>query len=295
MIRFGGFIITYNRSDILMGTIEKIFLQSFPPEHLWIIDNSEDDLTFSALIRLNDPRIKYHGMGYNAGPAGAAVRGLELCGNDGFDWIYWGDDNDPPFAQDCFERLLAIRNMNPFCGVLGAVGQFFDRKKGVIKRIQSRLLEKKKAVEVDYVAGNMSMIISGEVARAGIAPDPELFFGFEELDFCLKVKRRGFSIIVDCGLFLEARRLYSRMDFERPVYQKKNNLVREYYSLRNLLFISDSLTLNSMKRKLYVKWSAKTLYGFRYGFHYGFKNFQMIWLAFWHYWKGIKGKTLDLS
>ena len=120
-------------------------------------------------------------------------------------------------------------------------------------------------------------------------------FGFEELDFCLKVKRRGFSILVDCGLFLEARRLHGRLEVKMLVYQKKNNLVREYYSLRNLLFISDSLTLDSMKRKLYLKWIAKAFYGFRYGLKYGFKNFQMIGLAFWHYWKGIKGKTVDLS
>lgn len=295
MIRFGGFIITYNRTEVLKETIEKIFSQTFPPEHLWIIDNSQGEQTKEMIDEKNDNRLTYFSMGYNSGPAGAAVKGLELCGKAGLDWIYWGDDNDPPFAPDCFERLLAIRNMNPFCGVLGAVGQFFDRKKGVIKRVQTRLLEKKQAIEVDYVAGNMSMIVSGEVARVGIAPDPNLFFGFEELDFCLKVKRKGFSILVDCGLFLEARRLHGRVEFERPIYQKKNNLVREYYSLRNLLFISDSLTLDSMKRKLYLKWIAKAFYGFRYGLKYGFKNFQMIGLAFWHYWKGIKGNRIKLG
>jgi len=293
-MRFGGFIITYNRPAIIIETIHKIYSQTYPPELLWVIDNSEDLQTDHAVASLLDSRIKYFRMGYNSGPAGAAAKGLELCAKDGLDWIYWGDDNDPPFRVDCFERLLAIRDVNPFVGVMGSVGQFFDRKKGIIKRIQTRLLEKREWIEVDYVAGGKCMLVSAEIVIKGMLPNPKLFFGFEELDFCLKVKRKGYDIIVDCGLFLEARRNSNRLDFERPIYQKKMTLSREYYSLRNLLIISDSLTLNKMKFQLYKKWVAKSLYGFRFGLSYGIKNFKMIWLAFFHYWKGISGKTIDL-
>ncbi|MEP1088210.1 MAG: glycosyltransferase [Algoriphagus sp.] len=293
-MKFGGFIITYNRPDILLDTIGQIFAQTYPPELLWIIDNSEGLATDHAIASLLDPRIKYHRMGYNSGPAGAAAKGLELCAKEDLDWIYWGDDNDPPFRNDCFERLLAIRDANSFCGVLGTVGQFFDRKKGVIKRVQTRLLEKKDWIEVDYVAGGMCMLVSGKVAREGIAPDPELFFGFEELDFCLKVSRKGYAIVVDCKLFLEARKLHQRLEFERPAYQVKSNLNREYYSLRNLLMISDSLTLPGMRNQLIKKWLAKAVYGFRYGPKYGAKNFRLITLGFYHYLRGISGKTIGL-
>jgi len=150
---------------------------------LWIIDNSEGLETDHEIASLLDSRLKYYRIGHNAGPAGGAAKGLELCAAEGLDWIYWGDDNDPPFRWIAFERLLAIRTENPFVGVLGTVGQFFDRKKGVIKRVQSRLLERKDVIEVDYVAGGMCMLVSGEVAREKIAPDVSLFFGFEELDF----------------------------------------------------------------------------------------------------------------
>lgn len=294
-MRFGGFIITYNRPNILLETIDKVFLQTYPPELLWIIDNSEGLETDHAIASLLDKRIRYYRMGYNSGPAGAAAKGLELCAQEGSDWIYWGDDNDPPFRSDCFERLLAIRDANPFCGVLGAVGHFFDRKKGVIKRIQTRLLEKKEWVEVDSIAGGMCMLVSAEVVKTGVLPDKDLFFGFEELDFCLKVSRKGFALVVDCSLFLEARKETGRLDFEPPAYQQKKNLAREYYSLRNLLFISDSLTLNTMRNRLIGKWMAKSFYGYRYGLGYGWKNMRMIFLAFWHYFRGVKGKTVELG
>jgi GT2 family glycosyltransferase len=234
-------------------------------------------------------------MTFNAGPAGAAAKGLELCAAEEADWIYWGDDNDPPFRADCFERLLKISEFNPFCGVLGAVGQFFDNKKGVINRVQTRLLEKKDWIEVDYIAGGMCMLVNREVAKAGIAPDPNLFFGFEELDFCLKVSQNGYSLVVDSFLFLEAREMWGRLEFERPAYQQKKNLIREYYSLRNLLYISEVFSLPIMKRNLYFKWFLKAIYGFRYGFRYGWKNMKMISLAFWHYFRRVMGRTLDLK
>ncbi|MCR9082282.1 MAG: glycosyltransferase [Cyclobacteriaceae bacterium] len=294
MVKLGAFIITYHRPQILLETIKAVFSQTHSPDFIWIVDNSENLETDHVIASLLDPRIRFYRMGYNAGPAGAAAKGLELCAKEGADWIYWGDDNDPPFRSDCFERLLAIRDVNPFCGVLGAVGHFFDRKKGVIKRIQTRLLEKKDWVEVDSIAGNMCMLVSGDVAKAGIVPDPDLFFGFEELDFCLKVSRKGYSLIVDTSLFLQAREMWGRIEFERPTYKKKKNLSREYYSLRNLLYISDSLTLKSMKKNLIKKWFFKMFYGFRYGLRYGFSNMKMISLAFWHYSTRVKNKTIDI-
>lgn len=293
-MRFGGFVITYNRPQILLVTLEKLFAQSYPPELIWVIDNSESFETEQAIAKLEDERIKYLQMRYNAGPAGAAAKGLQLCAQEGLDWILWADDNDPPFFPDTFKKLLSIRDDNAFCGIVGAVGHFFDRRKGVIKRVQSRLLEKKRSIQVDYVAGGMSMIVSSQVVKAGVLPDAELFFGFEELDYCLKTVRRGFSILVNSEVFLALRKKHNRTHFDRPFYKKKSNPTREYYSLRNLLFISDSLSLNSMKFRLITKWIAKSIYGFRYGFGYGFKNAKMIFLAFWHYLRGVKGKTLDL-
>lgn len=291
----GGFVITYNRPKILVRTIEKIFYQTHPPDFIWVIDNSENLETDHAITSLLDSRIKYYRMGYNAGPAGAAAKGLQLCAKDGADWIYWGDDNDPPEFNDTFERLLSIREANPDCGVLGAVGHFFDHKKGEIKRIQSRLLEKKEVISVESIAGNMSMLVHCDVVKAKIFPDPELFFGFEELDFCLKAKRQGFTLNVHCGLFLKLREKHHRVNFKRPVYKKKGSLVREYYSLRNLLYIADLLTLDVMKKRLIKKGVAKMFYGFRYGPVYGLKNLRYILFAFLHFRKGVKGKTFQVT
>lgn len=293
-MRFGGFVITYNRPLILVDTLNKLFSQTYSPELIWVIDNSENLETDHIIASLLNPKIKYFRMGYNAGPSGAAVRGLQLCAKEGLDWIFWGDDNDPPFFPDTFEKLLSIREGNPFCGIVGSVGHFFDRRKGVIKRVQTRLLEKKEYIQVDYVGGGMTMIVSSQIVKKGILPDPGLFFGFEDLDLCLKANRQGFVVLVHCGVFLALREKHNKLDYERPLYRKKKNATREYYSLRSLLYISDTLTLNTMRNQLILKWIGKSVYGFRYGLSYGWINFRMILLAFFHYGCGIKGKTLDL-
>ncbi|PZV76713.1 glycosyl transferase family 2 [Algoriphagus aquaeductus] len=85
---FGGFLITYNRPKVLLNTLQDIFSQTFPPQHLWIIDNSEDYETELAIKHKYDSRLTYVRMGRNEGPAGAAMKGLELCGKAGLDWIY---------------------------------------------------------------------------------------------------------------------------------------------------------------------------------------------------------------
>lgn len=291
---FAGFIITYNRPDILKGSIEKIFAQTFPPEKIWIIDNSEGSDTKDLIQSLDHYPLAYINMGYNAGPAGAAAKGLELVAADGYDWIYWGDDDDPPFRSDCFERLLYIKDKVSKTGVLGTVGHFFDINRGLVKRTSNKQLHQDKFLKVDFVAGGMCMLVSGEVARKGVLPDPNLFFGFEELDFCLKVKQQGFEVIVDSSLFLQARELHQKLDYKQPKYIRKDSLSREYYSLRNLLMIANSLNSSQMKFRLILRWSLKLIYGFRFGFSYGLKNFKMITLAFYHYVTGKSGKTIDL-
>lgn len=292
--KFSGFIVTYNRPKILFHTLEKVFSQSLPPEKLWIIDNSEGFETEKLIQTLVNLPLVYFRMGYNAGPAGASAKGLELVSQAGYEWIYWGDDNDPPFRSDCFERLLSIKDKIPNTGVIGSVGHFFNKASGIVIRTSNEKLMESSLLKVDFVAGGMCMLVNSEVVKKRILPDPKLFFGFEELDFCLRVKKANYEVVVDTTLFLEAREASGRLDFKKPKYIKKDALSREYYSLRNLLIISDTIASPKMKFHLLIRWSIKMIYGFRFGLSYGIQNFRNIFMAFFHYFIGKNGKTLNI-
>jgi glycosyltransferase involved in cell wall biosynthesis len=294
MIDFAGFIITYNRPKVLHETILKIFSQSYPPGKIWIIDNSEDFNTQTLIDQINDDRLIYYRVGFNSGPAGAAEIGLRLVKDAGYNWILWGDDDDPPPFPDTFEKqFLAIKDSEiNHIGQLGIVGQRFNKRLGKIDRIKDFELQKSGLIKVDTISGGQCKIVNRQVIEAGVSPNPNLFYGFEELDFDLKLKAKGFISIVEPGFFLELRRKYNRVDFKRPIYIQKSKagLERQYFSTRNLIFI---LKVNDFLPALIFqifKHCIKSVVGFKFGWNYGSQNFKNIMIGMVH---GITNNLSD--
>lgn len=270
--KFAGFLMTYERAEILQQTIEKIFSQTLLPEKLLIVDNSESDSTELLIRKLNNPKLAYHRVGYNSGPAGAAKIGLELLSNEGFDWIYWGDDDDAPIFDDTFKILLEIAFSNEKCGCVGVVGQYFNRFTGFIKRVPSKLLESEGVLNVDTIAGGMSKIVNGKMIRAHqIYPDEKLFFGLEELDFDLKIKKCGYSLLVDRQFYFKHRLKWNRVNVPTKVLKNKtgNELIREYYSVRNGLAVFYKNKLFSACIIFFLYYASKQIYSFKFGLNHG--------------------------
>ena len=187
---FSAFIITYERDEILLDTIAKIFIQTLPPEKILIVDNSESLTTQDLIKQLNNPRIEYSRVGYNSGPAGGANHGLKILSEQGYEWIYWGDDDDPPNQIDIFEKLLQLADAVEKCAVVGSVGHKFNFCSGKIERIEDKFLASTGVLEVDHIGGGMNKIINGKIIRDhAILPDKDFFFGFEDLDLDIKIKK----------------------------------------------------------------------------------------------------------
>ena len=273
-----GFIMTYERHERLTDTINKIFSQTLPPEILLIVDNSETDRTKEIISQMDDHRLRYFRIGYNAGPAGAAYHGIRILAEEGYDWIFWGDDDDPPRDPTTFEEVLAIRRRvgSDRIGALGLMGNRFDFKNGKFVRLTNTQLHG--IVEVDAIAGNNTLIVNGEAARTCDLPDPDLFFGLEELDYCRSLKRGGFKLFVDGDLYFQHRKRagkdqndirisnYNNLSFDI----RKRSLWREYYSIRNLVFI---LLYKEARRstaaKVVLKSLLKSIVSFRRGWKFG--------------------------
>ena len=243
MIRndFAAFVITYRRFDVLKVTIEAIFSQSVAPSKVLIIDNGNEPLLGMGLEK-EFRNVEYFNSGSNLGPAGGAAIGLQRLASEGYSWIFWGDDDDPPKGENWFERLLNLGDqMNDRCGQVGVVGQRFSSVRGEIVRVTDNelLTTEENYICVDTIAGGMCKIVHRNVVLAGCLPKPELFFGFEELHFDLCVKEKGFRSYVDRDLFFNARSSSGRLGYRRSAKDlgRKENLVRMYYSQRNLIYI----------------------------------------------------------
>jgi GT2 family glycosyltransferase len=292
---YAAFIMTYRRPEILNDTIIKLLNQTAPPNKILIIDN--DPLKSAQTIAENNihNNVEYFATGYNSGPAGAAKKGLEKLSAQGFSWIAWIDDDNPPIFDNIFESLLQIANSAENLGCVGTVGQFFNRKNGIMKRVLDEELDGVGNIEVDNIAGGMCKLINAKViVENNILPDEKLFYGFEELDFDLRLQSAGYHLLTNKELYKKHRLFYNRMNLQvnRGKRKQIKSLWREYYSTRNILIVLKKQKLYKAIILTIARSNLKIFLGFRYGIVYGFKNAKLISLALWHF---LTAKTGSLK
>lgn len=282
---FAAFVMTYKRPLIAKETIEKLFSQTVSPQKVLVIDNDEEESGREIVTQLFNFPIDYMAIGYNSGPAGAAKKGLEKLATEGYQWIAWIDDDDPPYFPDVFEKLLQLAQINPKCGCVGVVGQYFDRKKGLMHRVPTNLLEGVGSLEIDTIAGGMIKLVNSNfVKESGVLPDDSLFFGFEELDYDLQMQKAGYKLLVDKALFLQHRTYHNRLHVEKKVIKKsEHQLVRDYYSSRNMLYILKKNRLFSALFYTFLRIAYKCVITFKFGFTHGIINLKYQSRAIFHF------------
>lgn len=287
--KFAAFVMTYERPKCLLQTIKTLRAQVFPPEIILIIDNSKTFETGIAIgqVYKNDEQIDYYRVGYNSGPAGAANIGLTKLTNSGYKWIYWGDDDNPPrdyyVFEEMFKRIELIESKGIDLGIIGGKGARINKLTGIVTALRNADLKDKEVAEVDYVPGGQTMIVNSSVIKLGLLPEEKLFFSFEDLDLCLKVKSNGFKIYVDAKTWYIVRKSYNNKNdnyrYKDSSFGKESQLLRNYYSTRSILYI---LYVNKLPIAFlfqFFKQILKMLIGFKYGFIYGKRNFRFQKLA----------------
>ncbi|RPI54052.1 MAG: glycosyltransferase [Acidobacteria bacterium] len=240
-MQLGAFIMTFNRPLVLRRTLELLQAQSRRPDHVLVIDNGSSSATQDVVSAFPASWISYCGMTENVGPAGAAAFALERLTTEarGYEWIYWGDDDDPPQSPDTIQRLMSIAETSSedTAGV-AAVGALWDWQRGEARRLPDHALTG--LIDVDVVGGNQQLILRSDVIRTVGLPDRRLFFGLEEIEYCLRIRRAGYRILVDGDMMRECRARSGRLDWRPPrskrPAQPQHTLWRRYYSTRNYIF-----------------------------------------------------------
>lgn len=299
MVKFdlASFIITFNRPLMLLKTIRQLCLQNVCPSVILVVNNGIivdlEDLDVPSGVK-----VKQHLIGSNIGPAGAAHWALQTLAAAGFQWIQWIDDDDPPRLQNLNERLfdhLKILN-DESVGIIAPVGSFFDFNKGVTVRVQDYQLKRSGYLSVHTVAGNQCMLINKGVIDRNCLPNPALFFGFEETNFCLKVLNAGYKIIVPCELFAESRTLSKRWNLtSRDIRESEVSAWRSYYSIRNLVY----MFLYEFKSRKAVFWTLLRViprafyFLFSKGRRRGFQEIYFTFLAIGHGFSKRLGMTVQ--
>jgi glycosyltransferase involved in cell wall biosynthesis len=242
--RLLGVLITFRRPRELEVMLHRLADQERPLDLLTVIDNSPTPDTERLVehYRAAGHEAVYLPAPDNLGPAGAvalAMRRLLATASDD-DWVVLLDDDNPTEGPEQLGELLdfarRMRCDDPRLGAIGLVGARFDWRRGQLIRIRDEELTG--PVPVDYIGSGQFPFYSARAVRAVGPFKAELFFGFEELEYGLRLRGSGWSLYVD-GERLRARRVrWGRLGVSGAPSRRLAALTwRRYYGLRNLIHI----------------------------------------------------------
>ena len=276
-VRLGAFVITFRRPEVLRSTLKLILGQTYPPDRVLVVDNGDCSDSKEIASELG---LAYHSFPENRGPAGAAEYATRRLADEGYDWIYWGDEDNPPLFDDIFERIMrgAVSAPSDVAG-LGEVGARFDWSRGIITRPPTSELEAP-FIEVDYIAGNSQLILRREVVYEVGTPDGRLFFGGYEPEYGLRVRRAGYRFLVEGSLLYRAREHWGRLGAINTRHlvspYPERLLWRRYYRTRNYIYYMQyvfgrgDLALRQVGKAL-----VRSIFSFARGPRYAWKFLEM--------------------
>ena len=192
-------VVTHRRPRLATTVVRHLLdAEGVRPERVVVVVNGEGGLEDRSLeasvrtVRLED----------NTGPAGGFRRGLlEAFADPAVEWAYLCEDDSAlvglpaPRLGDLLRRVATRCDERPV-GAVVALGRVFAGTPGHTRSFVPRRDEPGGLAPVD-VGVWAATLVSRQVVEAGVLPDPELFFGFEDFDFFCSVRAAGFSVLVD--------------------------------------------------------------------------------------------------
>jgi glycosyltransferase involved in cell wall biosynthesis len=242
--RLFGILLSFRRPRELAVTLDRLAGQSRRLDRLVVVDNEASAETEEIVARFarNYPDVSYHAMAENLGSAGGIALGMERAldeaGDD--DWIVLLDDDDPPRWPDTLMELASFAGRvladDEATAAAGLRGTRVNLRTCRTIRVPDGELSG--AVPVDYLGGGGFPFYRASVVRAAGTYLPDLFFGFSDLEYGLRLRAAGYSIYAHGDLWRRGRDESGRLDMvARPRLRTDDRGDwRRYYELRNLIF-----------------------------------------------------------
>ena len=302
--RVFGILVTFRRPDALSVMLESLSLQDRPIDHLIVVDNDPRPEN-QEIVRRSYPKteaLEYFPTTENIGPAGGIALGMTrvLEFADDRDWILLVDDDNPPLSKTLIGDLerfgASMLAKDALTAGVGRVGARFDWRRARLVAM-SRVADGRpdNAVSVDTIGGGHFPLYLPAAVRAVGPFSTELFFGAEELEYGLRLRRAGFSLYADSALWRQARDVEGHIGLDvRPSLRLSELSWRRYYDLRNLIHILRSFgrTRTAVRISL-VRGIAKPLANLAVRPQASLRYLKMNLRACRDGWTGRLGRTLE--
>ena len=236
-------VVTHLRPRLASATVRHLLeVEGFAPDRVVVVVNGEGGLDDPAL----EAAVRMVRLPENTGPAGGFRRGLEEAfAHPATRWAYLCEDDmvllhlPAPRLAGLLARIRERAGHDAPALALGAVvpfGRVFVPRSGHTHNVVPRRGAPGELAPVDVTTWGASLV-AREVVEAGVLPDPELFFGFEDFDFFSRIRRAGLEVLVDvpCARRVAHRQTTSAREAalrdHRPV--DADEPWRAYYLARN--------------------------------------------------------------
>jgi GT2 family glycosyltransferase len=214
---------------------------AYPAIEVIVVDNGST-VDWTADWRVRYPDITFIRSEKNLGFAGGNNLGLQVAQGD----YYFLINNDTECTADALERLVAILDQNPEVGMVSPRLHYFEDR---------NLIQYAGYTEMNFFTGRnacigqfdwdtgqyegqqgptayvhgAAMLVRREAIQKAGPMDPHYFLYFEELDWCERIKKAGYSAYVD---------LDAVIFHKESVSVGKRSALKEYFMTRNrILFI----------------------------------------------------------
>lgn len=245
-------IVTFNRADLLSGMLDGLAAQTHPPQAVFVIDNASGDHTRDVLDRRDLPLRVTHSS-ENLGGAGGFHLGVGQAYDAGFDRIWLMDDDVVP-APDCLAVLMAHPGPCLMAVREDLEGRLveksalhFDLKNPLRMRPKTSSVDQTYASRADLPAELAIENVAFEgfmthrrVIDAIGLPDPSFFIFYDDVDFAVRARRAGFTILA-----LRDARLVRQLDFNQ---QHDLDTWKGFYMFRNLFVVHFRYGENALVR-----------------------------------------------
>jgi len=195
-------VLTHMRPRLASAAVRSLVAdEGFAPGQVVVVVNGVgglDDPVLESMVRMVR-------LPTNQGPAAGFARGMaEAFADPATRWAYVCEDDftllglPTPRVAGLLERVAALEE-DPAGRRVGAVvpfGRTFVDRSGHTVNVVPRLGSPGELAPV-HVSTWGATLVSRRVFDAGVHPDAELFFGFEDFDFFCALRDAGFSVMVD--------------------------------------------------------------------------------------------------
>ncbi len=208
-------VLNHRTPDDTLLAVRSLLASDTPPANLLVVNNdAQADPGLRAWLAPAGAPAACLETGANLGFSGGMNVGIREALARGADYVLIAN-SDVIVPPNCLARLIRALDANPAAGIAGpavvsrsdpgrleSLGLSFSpvtgrmRVVGAGTRVADHDLSASHAV--DAVSGCLMLVKRAVFEAAGLF-DEAYFFGFEDLDFCLRARRAGFATIVAGG------------------------------------------------------------------------------------------------